>query len=66
MSGSKIDSDDDDIDEDIIEDGTDSKMSEDEIKESVYADGKKLGGQKNVDKGLSKMRMAIGSEESIR
>lgn len=33
----------------------------DEIKESLYADGKKV-----EDKSLSKMRMAFGSEESLR
>lgn len=58
--------DEDDIIEEIPEGGdSESHQSEDEIKESVYADGKKVA-DKAPETGLSKVRMAMGSEEKVR
>ena len=60
--------DDDDSIEEEIEEGINSKSkdeSSDYIKESIHVNGKKVQHQKD-DKGLEKMRLALGSEEAIR
>lgn len=50
-------------DESIVEDIADE---DDEIKESIHVEGRKLQEKKTTDKQLQKMRLAMGSEESLR
>lgn len=42
-------------------------MSEDDIKESIHIEGKRQQDKhKDSDKGLQKIRMALGSEDALR
>lgn len=51
-----------------IPEGSALGSDDDEIKESIHIEGKKLQDSraKNADKDLHKMRMALGSEEALR